>query len=201
VSAETNEGLSGCWVQGYAQKPRQGDPQGPNFSEFEFDYSTQVSGMTNASGEFEIEDVPAGTYSFRVHHDKYAPAKVDNVRVERGSSPSPLTLALKGGITVSGRVEAPGSEKFTWSGLSFQRIDDPTMTGWAQLDERKEFNVSSLTPGKYRVWYYGSSGEDDSPTEGFDTLEVEVPAGGATGLTLRFEKAKPRTKIVPAEGK
>lgn len=198
VRSSSGGPVAACQVQLYMQPASASKAPTPT----EFDYlafQPYVTAFTDSDGEFEFAEAPLGSYRLHAAHSEHAPANVQGIRVERGSTPPPLSIVLPAGVTVAGTVDAPGSEKFAWSGLSFQSIDDPSNSSWVNLENGKDFKVSSLISGRYTIHYFGSEGDGASDAQ-YEPITIEVPPGGLLGLSLRFEK-RPLAPVAPPGGK
>ena len=154
-SAVTGGPLAGAWVNATIV-PKKRNPKDPENStdDFEWGMGSGAQVMTDAKGEFDIEEISEGTYFLNVTANGHAPGRSGEIVVARGSSVAPVEITLQAGIVVSGSVAFDASVKLEYGGLSFNGVDGTPGSAWAQINSDKQFSVDTLTPGKYQVYFY-----------------------------------------------
>lgn len=120
--------------------------------------SGTFNGMSDSRGEFRLTGIRSGQYdvvarSFGQESDYFAvPTPID----VRGDDVKDVTVRMKRGVTVSGRVEVTGGSgttTFNKCFISFQMIRKPGGPFEAksgQIEADGTFRLSGLKPGTYR---------------------------------------------------
>ncbi|MFN0204928.1 MAG: carboxypeptidase regulatory-like domain-containing protein [Planctomycetota bacterium] len=193
-SAITGEPIAHAQISANKQYdvPENHNPEDPDFDGWGW---SNINRQTDANGEFEILEIPEGKYIVEARAQDHGKARTSTLHVATGVSVARIELTLPRGIEVSGKVVFEDSKNAQWAGLYFQRITkDGSESEWAQIQNDK-FSIKSLSPGKYRVelqaWSRGTdSANVDTAMLQFDSIEIEVPAGGLTNQTYSFVKKK-----------
>jgi hypothetical protein len=171
----------GVWVQA------NGKPKGAPA-----DTSALWTGVsTDSSGTFRFPQVAAGTWTLSARGQSRrgssgGRAELAPVEVAQGAPVTDLRIELKMGAQVAGTIDFAvlGARKPRWSWLRFERLDGENRRGnrnWVSIDEGA-FTTDELAPGRYRV-ELNAQFEEDAAKE-FPCGEIEVPAGGVSGLRL-----------------
>jgi protocatechuate 3,4-dioxygenase beta subunit len=147
---------------------------------------TMMSAGQAESGEdgaFRVEGLGVGGYVVEVESPGYTPQRLD-VTVPEGEAPRPLTVILRRGLAVAGRVEeadgSPAAGVFVDLGSA---ASEQSLAGRdnvrrsARSDPEGAFRFDGLAPGRYQV----GAGDD----AGAGASEV-VEAGAADEVVLRL---------------
>lgn len=89
---------------------------------------------TNGRGEFEIPALKAGQYRFVARHSKYAPGRSDEIVIDGISSKTGITITLKEGAQISGRVININKEPIPWATI---RISKPNQNAETRSRRRR----------------------------------------------------------------
>lgn len=150
-------------------------------------YSTQTSsrGQTDDGGEFRLEGLSPREYDLMVRAQRYQTYQ-QQVQVPVEGEPQPLTIAVKRGLELRGRVldvagqPAPGVQVSAQAtGGEVSRLRMPSSFGAARSGPDGSFVIEGLAPGKHEV-----RGSTD------DGASARVLAdAGADDVILRMERS------------
>jgi hypothetical protein len=135
-------------------------------------------------GTFQVEGLGIGGYVVRVEAPGFKPARIE-VTVPESEAPRPVTVVLKRGLAVAGRVEdadaAAAAGIFVDLGPAASSVGMRD-AGWAPRTVRSDpdgrFAFDGLEPGRYQV----SAGDE----AGAGASEL-VEAGAADAVVLRLK--------------
>lgn len=139
----------------------------------------RVGTLTDRTGGFAFEDLPAGRYRVSVRREGFAPASVSGIEVSPGGAPPPVLLRVVPGVRISGRVIwPPDRERPRFLFLSFEDPDTGENLGGAGVDRRDfEFASEGMRPGRVRIRIFGPGGR-------YAPVEVTVPPNGLSNLEI-----------------
>ncbi len=112
-------------------------------------FSSDDEAVETVGGKFTIEHLAVGSESLKVVHPDFTYAMVENIKLDAGSSPEPLTITLKQGGTIRGRVFDSDGKPEPNVTLYFRErmgFDDRESgrVGQAITDENGDYEVSRL---------------------------------------------------------
>lgn len=150
------------------------------------------STRTGPAGEFELKDVPAGTYDLQVSVEGWRPPPKPNVL------PTTLKDVAAGRQGVIVECE-PG---LVISGTIYGEDGQPVLGGWvwghmegragtnvnAGVDEAGRFEVVGLQPGKYRLTFNGEGAGQKVMVLEAGAKDVAVKFGGGGTIKVRVVK-------------
>jgi hypothetical protein len=145
------------------------------------DTSQQSYGaITDAEGKFSILRVPPGNYNASVEKVGYQPAAnpmfgaATMVRLAAGDKKEDVALKLTPGGAITGRITDSNGEPMEGAQV---KISGSGNDG-AVTDEKGQYRVGGLRPGKYRVWAF--DGQSMLP------IPPEARSDGTEETTLRL---------------
>lgn len=153
--------------------------------------------MTNPlTGGYEFAHVPAGKFDLMVRQKGAAPYST-TIEVEPRRGDVELDIALQFAISIRGRVVLPegaaaAANDDDRTGSTLFLVDtEGRPAGRGRVDGRKlTYVFEEATPGVFGVRWYRQG-------QTLLVRKVEIPAGGASDLTLPFELPAPGEVIPP----
>ena len=156
------------------------------------DRSAGTSGMSNSvrqdvvseTGEFAVENAPAGPIEVRVAAKGYQVARVGGVVLEEGESKEGVEVRLSRGASLKGRVvEARGGAPVAGADVSAESAPSR-----ATADSDGAFEFEGLAPGKVRVTAtspdFVSANETVEVGESGGTLELKMSVGASVSAVV-----------------
>ena len=155
-------------------------------------YNVRLNGST---GEFQIPNVPPGSYELIAKSTSNGTTLFAQVSVEVGEKPiEPLQVALDPTATLSGTVSIEGDVKVLMSNwhVQMQPLDRrPIMPQPPQGDVKSDgtFTLNSVVPGRWRLIVNGAPGYLKSMTQGAQEIspfdfEVGLAGGGPLNVVI-----------------
>lgn len=164
-------------------------------------------------GGFQLEDVPAGTWTVAVTARGYQPAHVASIVVEEGATKEGVEVKATPGGSLKGRVtdaksgravpnaavtrEAAGSG--TGSVMGLGRIMGGGDEGEITTDADGRFEVEGLAAGRVKVSAkhpdYADGSEVTDLKEGGVSVEIRLVSGGALAGTVFSDQKQPRPGV------
>lgn len=150
--AGTGQGIAGAWIE--VINPTTG--------------SWVKSAATDASGAYQIPQVPSGSYKISFHSNGYidqwysakaGSASADVITVSAPTATSGIDAAMVVGGKITGTVTA--SETGSWIRQVDVTVYDAVTGQWvtsASTDDSGVYTVSGLSTGTYKIRFYGASG-------------------------------------------
>lgn len=155
--------------------------------------SRQIQNVrTGSGGEFELKDVPGGTYDLQVTvgwgmqpRPNVVPTTVKDVQAGRQS----LVVEVDAGLTISGTAIGEDGKPIE-SGWVWGQADPPQSgaSGVNGQIEEGSFEVTGLLPGKYRLTLSGNGGQQKVIVVEAGTKDLRVEFGGGGSIKIRVVK-------------
>jgi Carboxypeptidase regulatory-like domain len=127
--------------------------------------SLQYGALTADDGKFSITGIQPGTYNASVERVGFAMppglASRNAVRLQADQKKSDVNLKLVPTGEITGKVTNPDGDPI--EGVGVNALANGGMSGTGTTDEKGEFRIGGLAPGKYRV--RASSSNMQSPPE------------------------------------
>jgi Carboxypeptidase regulatory-like domain len=166
--------------------------------------------LTNAEGKFTITGIPAASYQVRLDRVGYvAPLEVTRnaLTLRAGENKDNFKLKIVPVGAISGRVLDPDGQPVDALTVQAEQGGHPLRTG--VTDDRGQFRIGGLSPGKYRVRavpqglpippeirtdgttevHYGATYHPGAISEKGGTLVMVGPASDVTGIDIRMVRA------------
>ena len=153
-------------------------------------YNVRLNGST---GEFQIPNVPPGSYELIAKSTSNGTTLFAQVSVEVGEKPiEPLQVALDPTATLSGTVSIEGDVKVLMSNwhVQMQPLDRrPIMPQPPDVKSDGTFTLNSVVPGRWRLIVNGAPGYLKSMTQGAQEIspfdfEVGLAGGGPLNVVI-----------------
>lgn len=171
-------------------KPVSGARVRINSTENRNDFGGGPPMRTDENGRFTVDEIGSGNYNITASVRDYANTSV-SVSV-RGGTTETVEIVVTKAVTLEGTIDGPLPENASWISVELQRkMPDGTFgsSNWAsrQGEDKRTFIATSLAPGTYRarVRAFG-----EKPVN-YKFVEIEVGAGGASGVVIRAEEDVP----------
>lgn len=141
---------------------------------------------TGSAGEFELKDVPAGSYDIRVAlgwgaspRPNIVPTTISGIEAGRQN----LVIEVEPGLTITGTVYGDAGQPATGGWLYGTRQDGKNSGEYvsAQIDADGTFELTGLSPGKYSVTFSpeGKGQKTRVLDAGAKDVRVEFAGGGS----------------------
>lgn len=140
---------------------------------------------TDDSGVATIEDVPAGEYTLRVTHKKYAPAELKGQVVAERRLTDAGRVGLTGAGQVRGKVLGTDGKQARMAMVQHRKAGTEEPWGQPTLAMNGSYNITGLAAGKYslRARQLGPQDGAFSPE-----VEIDVKAGETATSDLQLPK-------------
>lgn len=156
--------------------------------------SRKYGAFTDASGNFTFENVVPDSYELTAEHAGYrALADGDGVKILPGVRPDALNLKLTPLGSIAGRILDRDGEPMEGISVSVHRGFSTYPA--AVTDEKGQFRLVELPPGKYRI--LAQKGNDASPPEIRTDGTVEVNYGNAWYPGVLEAKSAAKVEVRP----
>jgi protocatechuate 3,4-dioxygenase beta subunit len=139
--------------------------------------------VTDEEGLFELADLPAGHLRLLVRAEGYRLEERTGIEVETGAKEQALTIRLRRGALVQGRVAASDGSPVSGASVSVVEETGGRWMSGATTDGDGRYRLDGVEPGRRTV---GAVAEDGRSTR----RELEV-IDGANTLDLAFEPGWP----------
>lgn len=219
VDAETGRPVGTIDVVATRRRTADDPPPGPTMFRSADGTSVYSMGPTGpivtltSPGRYEATGTEPGTYDLVVKATGYVPARVDGVSVATTDVEVP-TVRLSRGLRVHGRVRLPDGETPLDRTLTFvaERTGPDAVAGSVVLTSTGTYELTGLTPGRYRVVATGSGfvrppiaalvrAGDEPVVLPERTNDVELALDLVLAGTLRITVTDPRLPSPPWMGR
>lgn len=152
----------------------------------------KTAGVTDASGDYEIDCLGTGTYKVEAWEDGVALVANDSVSVTNGQTTTCNLLAEGGAI--SGTVEDSSSTAIQGAKVTAILKANPAKVYKDTTDTNGDYNVDRLPAGTYVISVYASNYATDSlqsvsVTEDQETNDQDFTLGAAGSITGTIENS------------
>jgi hypothetical protein len=161
---------------------------------------------TNAAGEFELKDIPAGTYDIRVTvgwggqpRPNILPTTVKDVQAGQQA----IVIECEAGLSISGTAIGEDGKLVMGGYVWAQPVEpQPGFRGISDSLDDGSFELTGLAPGKYRLTVVGGGGQQKTITAeaGAKDLRVEFGGGGSIKVRVTIDGAAAPNAWVNAHG-
>jgi protocatechuate 3,4-dioxygenase beta subunit len=148
--------------------------------------------VSSETGEFIVENAPAGALEVRVVAKGYQAARVGGIAVEEGETRAGVEVKLVRGATLHGRVVEARS------GRPVPEVDVSTDSAPAGVttDADGAFSIEGVTPGKARVTArgpeYATASEFVEVAETGGTVELKLSPGASVSAAVVSPSGEPQ---------
>jgi len=144
------------------------------------------STRTDANGQFEMEGLSPGRYSFRASKSGYATGNLKDFDISTGA---PVRIVVQAGGTITGHITGITSDELARAGVMAQA---PGGTSSGTIDAGGNFRIEGAPTGTVRVYATVSSGMGgrNSPAK-----SVQLEPGGTAQVDLEFASGTVRGRI------
>ena len=148
--------------------------------------------VSSETGEFIVENAPAGALEVRVVAKGYQAARVGGIAVEEGETRAGVEVKLVRGATLHGRVVEARS------GRPLPEVDVSTHSApaGATTDTDGAFSIEGVTPGKARVTArgpeYATASEFVEVAETGGTVELKLTPGASVSAAVVSPSGEPQ---------
>jgi protocatechuate 3,4-dioxygenase beta subunit len=145
---------------------------------------------TGPEGEFELKDVPGGTYELRAAAPSFRPGAKANILPtvvkDVPAGRQGLVVEVDAGLTISGAVYGEDG-KLVVEGWVWANPADPKAGGEASGSqiEAGRFELVGLLPVKYRINVDGPGGQRKTVVAEAGTKDLRIEFGGGGSLRVR----------------
>jgi protocatechuate 3,4-dioxygenase beta subunit len=179
----------------------------PTGAQVEEETSVEVEDTrTNAAGEFELKDIPAGTYDIRVTvgwggqpRPNILPTTVKDVQAGQQA----IVIECEAGLSISGTAIGEDGKLVMGGYVWAQPVEpQPGFRGISDSLDDGSFELTGLAPGKYRLTVVGGGGQQKTITAeaGAKDLRVEFGGGGSIKVRVTIDGAAAPNAWVNAHG-
>jgi len=146
---------------------------------FAWSPSTYAGGeaLTDASGSYVIENLPAGTYKVKPEAEGYAGTMAEDISVTAGETTSGVDFTLSAGGSLSGTVTDSGGTPLEEVNINIWVPGEGFGEDWEETEDDGTYLIEGIPAGTYTVEAY---------LEGYDEVEVNVTITEGVTTTQDF---------------